>query len=96
MTTLHIENTVLDFDDWLTAFDKYERFRTDRGVRAYRVSRSIAEPNRVTVDLDFDSIEAAETFRGGLEQIWSTPHSKELLVEHGTPLLLDVVVQRTL
>jgi len=45
MTTVHIENTVQDFDTWKANFDKYERFRAEQGVQSYRVSRSIADPN---------------------------------------------------
>ena len=41
MTTVHIENTVQDFDAWKTNFDKYERFRAEHGVQSYRVSRSV-------------------------------------------------------
>ena len=36
MAILHIENTVHDFDTWKAAFDKFERFRADHGVRSYR------------------------------------------------------------
>lgn len=95
MSTLRIENVVHDFDAWKAAFDKFERFREERGVRAYRMSRSVAEPNRVMVDLDFDSVADATTFREALEQIWRTPQSREQLVSHGTPEIVDVVVDRT-
>ena len=96
MATLHVENLVHDFDGWKAAFDKFESFRAERGVRAYRVSRSVDEPNRVLVDLDFDSVADATTFREALERIWRTPQSKEQLVSHGTPDVLDVVVDRTM
>ncbi len=96
MATLHVENLVHDFDRWKAAFDKFEQFRAERGVRAYRLCRSVAEPNRVTIDLDFDSVAEAATFRDALEQIWRTPQSKEQLVSHGTPEVLDLVVNRTL
>lgn len=96
MATLHIENTVRDFETWKAVFDKFERFRIENRMRAYRVSRLVAEPNRVTVDMDFDSVEDASSFRGALEKIWQTPQSKEQLVSHEVPELLDVVEQRTL
>lgn len=95
MATLHVENTVRNFDSWKSAFDKFDRFRQDQNVRSYRVARSVEDPNRVTVDLDFDSVEDATTFRTGLEKIWETPQSKEHLVSHGTPLLLDVVESKS-
>ncbi|HSV41321.1 MAG TPA: hypothetical protein VLI04_21340 [Nocardioidaceae bacterium] len=95
MTTLHIENTVKDFDSWKAAFDKFERFRQDHGVRSYRVSRYVGDDQAVNVDLDFDSVEDATAFRTELEKIWRTPQSQEQLIEHGTPQLLEVVVSRT-
>ena len=52
MTTVHIENTVQDFDTWKVNFDKYERFRSEQGVQSYRVSRSVTEPNEVLIDLE--------------------------------------------
>jgi ribosomal protein L35AE/L33A len=96
MPTLHIENTVRDFDEWKAVFDKFDRFRAEKNMRAYRVSRRVDDPNTVTVDLEFDSLEDATAFRGALEQIWKTPQSKEQLVSHGTPALYDVVEQRQL
>ena len=96
MATLHIENTVKDFDEWKAVFDKFERFRAEKGMRAYRMARRVDDPHQVTIDLDFDSIEEATAFRGALEQIWRTPQSKEQLLHHGTPALYDVVEERRL
>lgn len=96
MATIHIENTVRDFNSWKTVFDKFERFRHDQGVRSYRLSREVAEPNRVTVDLDFDTVPEAERFLQALWKIWETPQSKAQVVDNRTPKLLDVVVQRDL
>jgi hypothetical protein len=96
MATLHIENTVRDFDSWKEVFDKFERFRKDHGVRSYRLGREVAAPNRVTVDLDFDTLAEAETFLESLRKIWQTPQSKEQVVDSRSPRLLDVVVQREL
>lgn len=95
-TTLHIENTVRDYDSWKAVFDKFDRFRVDKGVRSYRLSRDAGQPNRVTIDLDFDSHDEAATYRGALEQIWTTPQSKEQLIEHEAPQILEVVEHRTL
>jgi hypothetical protein len=94
MATLRIENTVKDFDEWKAVFDKFDRFRAEKGMRAYRMSRRVDEPNVVVVDLDFDSVEAATAFGGALEQIWRTPQSKDELVSHETPRLYEVVEVR--
>jgi hypothetical protein len=91
MATLHVENHVHDFDEWKSVFDKFDRFREEKGMRSYRLSRYVGEPNKVTIDMDFDSVADATAFRGALEQIWTTPQSKEQLISHGTPELLDLV-----
>ena len=96
MATLHVENTVRDFDAWKAVFDKFDRFRAEKRVRSYRMSRQADDPSKVAVDLDFDSIEDASEFRGALEQIWQTPQSKAQLISHESPRLYDVVEQRQL
>lgn len=91
MATLHIENQVRDFETWKTVFDKFDRFRAEQKVRSYRMSRRVDDPSRIAIDLEFDSVQDATAFRGALEQIWTTPQSKEHLVSHETPLLLEEI-----
>lgn len=91
MNTLHIETRVHDFDAWKAVFDKFDRFRVDHGVRSHRMSRDLDDPQQVTIDLDFDSVEEATTFRSALEKIWATPQSREQVVAHATPVLRTVV-----
>ena len=95
-TTLHIENTVRDYASWQQAFDKFERFRADNGVRSYRICRKAGDPNQVLVDLEFDSTADAEAFVPLLERIWSTPQSREQLVSHGAPEFLELLRHRVL
>jgi hypothetical protein len=90
-TSLQIRNTVHDYDSWRSAFDKFERFRADHGVRSYRVLRRADDARDVQVILDFDNREAADEFRGQLEQIWRTPQSRALLTGHDEPVLLEDV-----
>jgi quinol monooxygenase YgiN len=94
MTTVHIENTVQDFDAWKANFDKYERFRAEQGVQSYRVSRSLAEPNEVLIDLDFGDQTAAQAFLPKLEQIMNSPQARTQLVRHSAPRLYAVVTER--
>ncbi len=94
MATVQITNQVHDFDDWKEAFDSYERFRADNGVRRYRVLRSVAEPDRVVVHLDFDNDEDATAFLPRLARIWQTPLSQSHLVDHTPPELLTLVTDR--
>jgi hypothetical protein len=95
-TTVHIENTVREYDAWQEAFDKFESFRAEHGVRSYRISRSAVDPQQVNVDLHFDSQAEAEAFLPRLQQIWSTPQSKRMLLEHTPPVLLEIVRDRVL
>jgi len=94
MATLQILNEVRDFDTWKAAFDSYERLRADHGVRRYRVLRSVAEPDRVTVQLDFDSDDEAAAFLPRLERIWASPRSQAQLVGHAPSELLTLVTDR--
>jgi hypothetical protein len=96
MITLRVDNTVHDFDTWFEVFNRYEGFRRSSGVRSYRVVRVADDPRQVRVDLDFDDLAAASAFRGALAKIWATPVSRDQLVGHHEPVVLDLVVQRTL
>lgn len=70
MIILHIEHTVVDFDNWKASFDNYEDFRQKSGVRRYRVSRPIDNPNFAMIDLEFDSLQDAEALLAGVQQVW--------------------------
>ncbi len=94
--TLHIENTVRDYATWKPVFDKFDRFRADHGVRSYRLSRSVDDRNRVFIDLDFDSVEAAAEFGRALKKVRATPQSQHQLVSQEPPAVLEILEQRTL
>ena len=91
MHALQIQNTVRDYDAWKAAFDRYERFREEHGVRSYRVLRRAGDPHDVQVILDFDDEATATEFRGRLEQILRTPQSRDQLSSHQGPHLLEVI-----
>ena len=84
----------VDVDTWKAAFDGYERLRADNGVRRYRILRSVAEPQRVLVHLDFDSDEDAAAFLPRLARIWASPLSQAQLVGHAPPELLTLITDR--
>jgi ribosomal protein L35AE/L33A len=94
MTTVHIQNTVQDFDAWKVNFDKYERFRAEQGVQSYRVSRSVTEPNEVLIDLEFRDQTDAQAFLPKLAQIMDSPQAQAQLVRHSVPRLYAVVAER--
>jgi hypothetical protein len=83
MATLHIRHAITDFDVWTSAFDKFADARRDAGVRAHRVQRPVDDPAYVVIDLDFDTREAAESFRDFLNtKVWNTGAAPALI---GTP-----------
>jgi quinol monooxygenase YgiN len=94
MTTVHIENTVQDFDAWKANFDKYERFRAEQGVQSYRVSRSVTEPDEGLIDLEFCDETAAQAFLPKLEKIMNSPQARTQLTRHSAPRLYAVVTER--
>ena len=96
MTTLHIENTLHDYDSWKTNFDKFDRVRAENGVRSYRIRRRADDPREIMIDLEFDDRGAAEAFRGVLAEIFASPRAQELLVAHSEPQVLEVMEDRVL
>lgn len=94
MTIVHIENTVQDFDTWKANFDRYERFRVEQGVQRYRMSRSIADPNEVVIDLEFEDDAAAQAFLPRLAQIVASPQAQAQLLRHSIPRLYTVVTEQ--
>jgi hypothetical protein len=47
--------------------------RKGSGVRRYHVHRSLAEPNLVMIDLEFDTVAAAERLLEKLHALWAGP-----------------------
>jgi len=81
MTTLHIEHAIVDFELWSSAFDRFADFRTKAGVRGQRIQQPVDDPRYVVIDLDFDSVDEAETFLSFLrDKVWSSPDSSPALV----------------
>jgi len=73
MPTLRIEHAVPSFDGWKQAFDNDPADRKSSGVRRYRVSRAVDDPNYVTIDLDFDTVAEAEGLLAKMENVWAGP-----------------------
>ncbi len=70
MILLHIEHMVSDFDTWKASFDTYTELRQQSGVRRYRVSRPIDNPQYAIIDLEFDNLNGAESLLAGVQQVW--------------------------
>ncbi|NIK57469.1 hypothetical protein [Kribbella shirazensis] len=94
MITLHLENTIHDYDAWKAAFDRYDRARQDHHVLGHRISRPADDPTTVYVDLDFESRSDAAAFVQVLEKIWQTPRSAAVSSAHTAPQLRTLDEQR--
>lgn len=71
MTTLRIEHGVADFEVWKQSFDQDPLGREKSGVRRYKVMRGVVDPQRVVIDLDFDSQAEAAAFETALREMWA-------------------------
>jgi hypothetical protein len=92
MTTLHIEHAITDLETWLAAFTRFEPARTQAGVRTHQIQQPIDDPRYIVVDLTFDTVAAAESFRDFLEQtVWSTGANAPALVGRPLTRLLEPV-----
>jgi hypothetical protein len=84
MPSLHIEHPISDLDTWLGAFNAFAEARANAGVRSARVRHPAGDPSHIVVDLDFDTVEAAEGFHTFLRtNVWSSPEASPALA--GTP-----------
>jgi hypothetical protein len=71
-SVLRIEHAVPDYERWKReAFDRDPIGRERNGVRRYRVLRSSDDPGLVAIELEFDSLAAAEAFAAALTELWS-------------------------
>jgi hypothetical protein len=71
MATLRIQHDVPDFDSWKKAFDSDPVGRERSGVRRYHVSRAVDDLNYVTIDLEFDTAEAAAALLAAMREVWA-------------------------
>lgn len=90
MVTLHIEHAINDLGTWLAGFARFESARAQAGVRACQVQQPVDDPGYIVVDLSFDTVAAAEKFRGFLEQnVWSTNVNAPALVGEPQTRILE-------
>lgn len=70
MPILRIEHPVPSFERWKQVFDSDPAHREESGVRRYRLSRPVDDPNYVAVDLEFDTTADAQAFLGRMRGLW--------------------------
>lgn len=84
MPTLHIEHSIVDFDLWSAAFQRFADARHRAGVRSHHVRRPVDDAHYVVIDLDFDTTDQAQAFLNFLrDRVWASPKDAPALV--GTP-----------
>jgi ribosomal protein L35AE/L33A len=71
MYMLRIEHPTPDFDGWKKAFDSDPVGREKSGVRRYRVSRAVDNPDYVMIDLEFSTASEAEALLAAMRVVWS-------------------------
>lgn len=79
MAILHIQHFVPDFEGWKRAFDSDPVDRKGAGVRRYHVHRSVADPNFVMIDLEFETVAEAERLLEKLRRLWTGPGGAVML-----------------
>lgn len=94
MPTLRIEHVIRDYHMWKAVFDRDPAGREKSGVRRYRISRPVDDPNYVIVDLDFDDIAAAEAFAASMIVIWDKRAAAPALVGGVRTRITDMVENR--
>jgi hypothetical protein len=74
MATLHVEHGITGFATWKAAFDRFAARRREAGVTAHRIHLPMDDAAYVVLQLDFPSIEQAQSFKAFLEtRVWSNP-----------------------
>jgi hypothetical protein len=71
MYLLRIEHHVPNYDIWKQAFDSDPVGREKMGVRRYRVSRPLDDPQYVIIELEFDTQDQAEALLDAMRGVWS-------------------------
>jgi hypothetical protein len=73
MPILHMQHAVPNFEGWKRAFESDPMDRKGSGVRRYDVRRSVADPNFVMIDLEFDTLGETEKMLERLRHLWTGP-----------------------
>ena len=85
VATLHIEHPISDLDTWVGPFNQFAEARRDAGVRAQRIHQPVGDDKYIVLQLDFETVEAAEQFKTFLESVvWQSRDLAPGLA--GTPL----------
>ena len=71
MYVLNYWHTVGDYAEWKKAFDSDPLGREASGIRRYSIERPLDDEHTVIGELEFDTLDEAETFAGRLQDLWN-------------------------
>jgi hypothetical protein len=79
MIILQIEHEVLNFAGWKKAFENDPVDRRKAGVRSYKISQLMDNPNYVVIDLEFENLKDAENMHAVLQTLWKKVDGKIMI-----------------
>lgn len=82
MVILQIEHSTASYEGWKQAFDNDPLGRKQSGVRFHRILRPVDDEKTVMVELEFDTLEAAEAMIEKLHQLWSRVDASIMMNPH--------------
>ena len=94
MPILQLEHAIKDFGLWKAAFDRDPIDRRGLGVRRHRILRPTDDVHYVVVELDFDTVEAAEACRAALGRLWTSRAAAPALVGAPRTRIVEAVEDR--
>jgi len=90
---LRIEHRVPDYDGWKQAFDSDPADRKGSRVKRYQIMRSLDDPMRVLIDLEFDTAADAEALLGSMRKIWDQLQGRVIFEPRA--MIVEVVEDRS-
>jgi hypothetical protein len=94
MPIVRIEHVVPNYEKWKQVFDSDPVGRKGLGVRRYEVLRQRDDPNFVMIDLELDTVEAAEAFVAVMQRIWAGPG--KAVMQGPVARIVDLVEEKKL
>jgi hypothetical protein len=76
MTYLLVQHTVQDFARWKPFFDQHDSARRASGGGDYQLFQDASDPNKITILLQWDSVENAQRFA-------ASDNLREVMMEAG-------------
>jgi hypothetical protein len=92
MATLRIDLEVKDYDLWRTAFGKDAGGRGRHGAQRHRIFQTAGDEHRVSLDIDFPTVQEAEQFLTVLrDQVWPSPDKAPAKIGAPTARIIELV-----